>query len=44
MQRMGAQTPAAVIEGDAGFVAGSFDAEYEHGVGSGRGESGPCKT
>jgi hypothetical protein len=29
---MGAQALRSVIQGDAGFVAGGFDAEYKHGV------------
>src|SRR3954470_8712960 len=36
MQRIGQQPRARVVEGDAGFVAGGFDAEDEQGMGAGR--------
>jgi hypothetical protein len=32
MQGMGQQAAVRVIERNAGFVAGGFDAEYEHGI------------
>jgi hypothetical protein len=33
MQRLAQHATLAVVEGDAGFVAGGFDAEGEHGAG-----------
>jgi hypothetical protein len=30
MHGMGQQTTLSVVQGDAGFVAGGFDAEHEH--------------